>query len=201
VTAPLDAAAIAAKLTVLAHDQTALATMAEKARRLCDGSGAARLADLMSLRLRPASLADGETLLLWRNDPVTRANSLDTAQVERDGHFSWLERTLKDPERVLLMAERDGAALGMARFDTMCPGQWRVSISVAPAARGQGWGGALLSAAILHLERGRGPAEFCAEIRAANRPSQRIFEDCGFVRTDSDDGVFYYRRGRPEAIS
>ena len=201
VTVPLDAAAIAAKLYQLVHDEAALALMAERARHLCDGHGAARLADLMSLTLRPATLEDGEDLLRWRNDPVTRANSLDTAEVQRDGHFSWLEHTLNDPERVLLMAEREGNRLGMARFDTMAPGLWRVSISVAPAARGQGLGAALLSAAILHLERRHGPAEFQAEIRAANRPSQRIFEDCGFVRTDADGGVFYYRRARPEAIS
>ena len=201
VTAPLDAAAIAAKLIELTQDEAGLAEMATKAQALCDGHGAARLADLMSLRLRPATPDDGEELLLWRNDPVTRANSLDTAQVERDTHFSWLERTLKDPERVLLMAERDGVRVGMARFDTMSPGQWRVSISVAPRARGLGLGGALLSAAILYLDHHHGPAELQAEIRAANRPSQRIFEDCGFVRMDSDDGVFYYRRSRPEAIS
>jgi len=192
--AALDTAEIAAKLTALAHDEQALAEMAERAKALCDGRGAARLADLMGLILRPATLQDGEDLLIWRNDSVTRANSLDTAEVGRDDHFSWLERTLTDPERLLLMAERDGIKQGMVRFDTTSPGEWRVSIGVAPCARGQGLGTALLSAAILRLERERGPAELCAEIRAANLPSQHIFEACGFVRSDADDGILYYRR-------
>ncbi len=200
VVAVLDAADIAGKLADLAGDAEARRRLAEQGRMLCDGAGAGRLADLMRLTLRPATAGDGEELLRWRNDPVTRDNSLDTAEVARDHHFAWLERALSDPERVLLIAERDGVKLGMVRFDTCCEGEWRVSISVAPAARGRGIGGALLSAAILRLERERGPSVLYAEIRAANRPSQRIFEACGFRRTDSDDGVAYYRRGAAEAI-
>lgn len=198
---PLDPAEIARHLTALAGDAAARRRMAEAGMALCDGNGADRLADLMRLSLRPATAGDGEDLLSWRNDPVTRANSLDTAEVGRDHHFAWMARALGDPERVLLIAERDGGKLGMVRFDRCCPGEWRVSISVAPAARGRGIGLALLSAAILRLERQHGPAVLYAEIRAANRPSQRIFEACGFVRDDSDDGVFYYRRAAPEAIS
>ena len=197
----LDATEIARHLTALAGDAPARQRMAERGMALCDGTGAARLAELMRLTLRPATALDGEDLLAWRNDPLTRANSLDTAEVTRDHHFAWLERVLDDPGRVLLIAERDGVRLGMVRFDACAADQWRVSISVAPAARGRGLGQALLRTAIVRLERRRGSATLYAEIRAANQPSRRIFQACGFVATDRDDGILYYRRDPVSAIS
>lgn len=194
VVAPLEAAAVAERLAALAVDEALRRRMAKTARALCDGRGVERLAEFMSLELRPLVLADGEDLLVWRNDPVTRANSLDTAPVERERHFDWLHHALADPERLLLMAERDGGRLGMVRFDTCRKGEWRVSISIAPEARGRGIGRVLLALAIQRLERLRGRGVLVAEIRAANDPSRRIFAACGFCQVDEENGVLYYRR-------
>jgi hypothetical protein len=36
--------------------------------------------------LRAATLGDAEQLLIWRNDPATRANSLDTELVPLEVH-------------------------------------------------------------------------------------------------------------------
>lgn len=191
----LDARALAEQLSALARDPAALGRMAECARALCDGKGVRRLADFMSLDLRLADEDDGEDLFNWRNDPVTRANSLDTAEVVRSEHFAWLARTLADRERLILIAQEDGCKLGMVRFDTCRPREWRVSISVAPHARGRGLGRPLLAMAIMRLERQWGKGVLTAEIRAANAASQRIFSACGFTLADEADGVMYFRRG------
>jgi UDP-2,4-diacetamido-2,4,6-trideoxy-beta-L-altropyranose hydrolase len=187
----LDGAAIRAAVERLLSDPGA---MAARARALCDGLGADRLAQVMLDRpilLRPATMADGQALLDWRNDPLTRANSLDTAEVPRDAHFAWLERVLADPDRQLLMADRD---LGMVRFDKLADGVWRVSIAVAPSWRGLGQARPLLAAAIAH----HGNHPLVAEIREENQPSRRIFEACGFKLESAQDGVLRYVR---EAIS
>lgn len=191
---PLDLASVTDGLRRLAGDADARRAMAERARALCDGLGAERLADCLSLTLRPATRADGEDLLIWRNDPVTRANSLDTAPVERETHFQWLDRTLADPERLVLMAERLGSKVGMVRFDLCRPGEWRVSIGVAPSERGRGLGRALLAFAIQRLERGCGPGLLTAEIRETNSASRQVFAACGFCEADRADGVLYFQR-------
>ncbi|OAN46645.1 hypothetical protein A6A04_05910 [Paramagnetospirillum marisnigri] len=193
----LDADAIAEALADLARDDEARRRMARKACALCDGNGAARLADLMAVELRPATLADGEDLLAWRNDPLTRENSLETGQVARDGHFAWLAGVLADPQRLILVGERGEGKVGMVRFDTMGEREWRVSISVAPEARGRGLGRVLLAFAVGRIERLRGPGAMVAEIRESNAASQSIFTACGFRQSDAADGVLYFRRPPP----
>ncbi|RAU22886.1 UDP-2,4-diacetamido-2,4,6-trideoxy-beta-L-altropyranose hydrolase [Paramagnetospirillum kuznetsovii] len=190
----LDIAALARSLSLLAGDERARSRMAGRARSLCDGRGAARLADLMSLDLRRAGPEDGEVLLAWRNDPVTRANSLETAEVERDHHFAWLDRVLADRERILMIGEYGGERIGMVRFDTCRDKEWRVSVSVAPEARGKGAGQALLTMAVSTLLRQVGPVDLIAEIREANPASRKIFVACGFVQADRADEILYFRR-------
>lgn len=195
----LDTAAIATALSDLAHDAPARKAMAERARALCDGGGAARLADLMmalaspDLAVRSAVPEDGQDLLDWRNDPLTRANSLTTGEVARDDHFVWLNRVLADGDQVLLIGEHYGAKAGMVRFDHLGDGQWRVSIAVAPMARGHGRGRILLAAAIARLARTRSPARLLAEVKQTNAASCKLFEACGFHHGETRDGVCHYR--------
>ncbi|CAA7623559.1 UDP-2,4-diacetamido-2,4,6-trideoxy-beta-L-altropyranose hydrolase [Magnetospirillum sp. SS-4] len=191
----LDATELARGLAALAGNDETRRAMAERAMALCDGLGTERLADCMNLTLRPATADDGEDLLAWRNDPDSRANSLDTAEVSRERHFDWLGHVLADPERTMLIGMLGGTKVGMARFDRCRPGEWRVSIGMAPTARGRGLGRSLLGFAIQALERRHGPGLLIADIRAANRPSRRIFTACGFFQTDEADGVIHVQRG------
>src|SRR5579862_6545931 len=57
------------------------------------------------LILRPATIADAQILLQWRNDPQTRASSYDQSAVKWDSHMYWLGTVLVDPARELVIAE------------------------------------------------------------------------------------------------
>jgi len=190
---------IAAALTRLSTDPALRVVMAERARQLCDGGGAGRLAELMAAlaspvpAVRPALPEDGQDLLDWRNDPATCANSLTGTGVEVAGHFAWLNRVLAAPDHLLLIGEAQGRKIGMVRFDRLWSAEWRVSITVAPEARGRGLGKTMMAAAMARLAAQFGPQPLLAEVRQENHPSRRLFEANGFANGPAEDGVLRYR--------
>lgn len=148
--------------------------------------------------LRPATADDAAMLLEWRNDPLTRAASLDAGMIAPAAHFDWFAHALTDPDRQILIAERDGAPAGMVRFDLVAPETARrgvpegdpchgagshrrrvaVSIMLAPRMRGLGLGRGILEAALAACRfDGR---VLCARIRAGNTASLALFRACGF---------------------
>lgn len=119
------------------------------------------------LTLRPATLDDARNLWLWRNDPATRGNSITTDEVPWESHVRWLEASLGNPERTLLVAETD-APVGTVRIDAQ-----EISWTVAPEARGKGIAKAMVAAA--------SSPGMVAMIKQVNTASQRVAESAGFA--------------------
>ena len=138
----------------------------------------------MTVTTRPATRADRDSLLAWRNDPATRANSVSPDPVEPEDHAVWLAEVLGDPNRVLVIGEdADGMSIGMVRFD-LSGRRAEVSINLAPAARGKSLSAPLLHAAE-HWITGRATV-LLAAIKPANRPSIRAFERAGYHPVTGD---------------
>lgn len=111
---------IAAWLTCLFDNPALLRGLSARSATLVDGRGAERVADALlptAFTFRPASLDDSDNLLNWRNDPAIRDVSLSAGEIDRASHDAWLQRTLADPQRILLVAEFDGKPVGVVRFD------------------------------------------------------------------------------------
>ena len=114
----LDHDAAVATLQQVLGDRALREQLAAAGTRLVDGLGAWRVvrsweqlavrrepaAAAVDLWVRPATEADADALLRWRNDPVTRAASRDTGEVGAEQHRAWLAATLADPGRHLLLA-------------------------------------------------------------------------------------------------
>nr|WP_276208738.1 GNAT family protein [Caulobacter sp. 17J65-9] len=145
--------------------------------------------------MRPAGMADAARLLAWRNDPVTRAMSADTAEVDLAAHMTWLERSLARTDRLLFVGEatRTDEPVGTLRLDQIGPGVWEVSIAVAPELRGLGWSGKLLGAGVTHMAG----VALTSRVRADNDRSLRLFEEAGFARVGEVDGFVFFRREAP----
>lgn len=183
----------------LLADPAALARMTAAAAAITDGRGLERTVALMSgavtegpaLTVRPAVAADSQDLWLWRNDPDTRATAKTTAPVPWADHAGWFARALAQPETLLLVGEAGAEPLGTVRFDRLEGGDWLVSINLAAAARGRGFGRMLLAEGCrAHLTR-FGPARLLADIHEGNVASQRIFAACGFGRVaEADESGF-----------
>jgi RimJ/RimL family protein N-acetyltransferase len=142
----------------------------------------------LGLALRPATREDAGRLFAWRNDPATRAASHDDSLLAWDRHLAWLERVLADPERMLWIAEQTGCALGTVRAERR-KGAWLLSWTVAPEARGHGFGREMVREATACLA---GPLR--AEVKAGNAASRRIAEAAGLVLGTETDGILVYER-------
>jgi UDP-2,4-diacetamido-2,4,6-trideoxy-beta-L-altropyranose hydrolase len=94
--------------------------LSTRSAALVDGMGVDRVVDRMlspAIEFRRATLADAGMIYEWRNDASVRAVSGDDTEIDRETHQAWMERTLQSPERLLLIAERAGAPVGVVRFD------------------------------------------------------------------------------------
>lgn len=133
------------------------------------------------ITLRRAGVEDARVLWVWRNDPVTRAMSLQTDPVTWDTHREWFARSLQNPARVIWVAEAGGEPVATVRLDDLGSGQAEISINVAPEARGRGIGPAVLRLATDQAISETGYNEVVARIRSANAASVRAFERAGYL--------------------
>jgi RimJ/RimL family protein N-acetyltransferase len=140
------------------------------------------------MKLRPATLQDAALLLEWRNDELTREASINAEPVGWDSHIAWLEASLKNPRRKLLIGETD-RAVGTVRIDY--GEETELSWTVAPDARGQGVGKAMVMAAMPE-----GPV--IAHIKRGNIGSQKIAEAAGFSLARDGDLQRWERIAKPE---
>ena len=136
--------------------------------------------------VRLATDADADLLLAWRNDPETRAWSRTTDPVAPADHQAWLDRSLRNPDRRLLIAEQHHKPVGTVRFDR--DGRhWEVSITVAPEARGRKLAVPILLAAERVLEP---HATVRACVHRDNAASLSLFRRAGYQEEEATDGAW-----------
>lgn len=137
----------------------------------------------MMLHLRPAVEADAERVFPWRNDPAVRGASLDPREIAWEDHRAWFRTTLERADRRLLVAESEGVAVGVLRFD-LDGMQAEISIYLDPAKIGRGLGTAVLLAGVEWAKRNlSGVRALTARVRPDNPVSLKVFEKAGFAES------------------
>ena len=138
--------------------------------------------------LRLATIDDADLLLTWANDPASRAASFSSRPIERSEHATWLTGRLVDAACAIWvgLAAAETRPIGVIRFERDRDGIADISVTVAPDARGQGFGSALLNAGLDAARATLGPRAFRAWVKPGNEPSIRLFEAAGFRRRDGD---------------
>jgi RimJ/RimL family protein N-acetyltransferase len=151
------------------------------------------------IALRPATRADADRLLAWRNDAATRDASRNHDPVTAADHETWLATVIRDNDRELLVGVLDSKPIGQVRFDRLEHERWEQSVTVAPSARGRGLGRALIAAGIEWLWATHPDARVVqASVRTHNHRSLRAFEACGFeAEGGAEDGYVRLERGPP----
>lgn len=184
--------------------------LARQARHVVDGLGAWRIVRAWEQLVRPsetaprarldvrrATLDDAERLLSWRNDPQTQAASRHTGVVLLADHLAWLESSLADDKRLLLVASDPAADVGTVRWDQVEPGVWEVSITVAPERRGEGLARPLLDAGERALREAVDDLRAVdATVHSDNAASQRLFTAAGYLpdRPADEGGFLRFRK-------
>lgn len=194
---PIDTESILRQVTALRANPFLLQAISRAGVECVDGRGVQRVAALLgtyAVTVRAATSADSTMILSWRNDPAVRAVSRSKGLIAAAQHEEWLARTLADDRRILLVGERGGEGVGVARFD-LDGSDAEVSIYLAPDAVGSGAGSELLLAAEAWLARERaGVTLLIAEVLGDNERSHRLFQSVGY----SADSTIY-RKSVPAA--
>ena len=193
---PTDTDALALHLRALLGNAALRAHLSRRGLEAVDALGAGRVARLMlrpEVTIRPATGADGDDLLAWRNAPEVRRFSRSDRPIEGDEHRRWMAAMLAAPDRLLLIGHGAGEPVGVVRYD-VAGDSAEVSIYLAPGRAGRGLGGALLIAAERWLAVHRPEvATVVAEVLVDNVVSQRLFTGCGFEQL----ACRYRKRIRP----
>jgi UDP-2,4-diacetamido-2,4,6-trideoxy-beta-L-altropyranose hydrolase len=181
----LDSAAIAAALRSLLADSMLRRILSARSRELVDGRGASRVALRMlagSLRVVPATLEHAGLMHEWRDHPATRGVSRNAEPIAWKDHIGWLERTLADPNRTLLVGMVGDLPVGVIRFDRLDERAAEVSLYLDPALHGLGLGRAMLLAGERAAAAG---IDVHAEVLEGNDGSAALFDSAGYRRIDA----------------
>lgn len=148
-----------------------------------DGRGVQRVLRAIgcsSIAIRKATQADSENLFSWRNHSSIRAVSRNVDPIERSVHEAWLSSVLSASDRVLLIGECQGEAIGVVRFDVHAD-EAEISMYLVPGHQGEGFGSELLLAAEQWLSEYRSDVRYIkAEVLGSNQPSHCLFRACGY---------------------
>jgi UDP-2,4-diacetamido-2,4,6-trideoxy-beta-L-altropyranose hydrolase len=166
-------------------------------RGLVDARGTQRLVRLLStplnIDLRPATLADRDAILQWRNDESTRRYSTNPLPIDPATHGRWYARVLDDPDCAMFIGQQGDEAVGVLRYERTGTVA-NVSIFLVPGRAGRGLGRRLL---MLGREwvRTHWPEVrlLQAQIKLDNQASLQTFLGAGFVQ---DTGIFHLQLGR-----
>lgn len=139
-----------------------------------------------------AKSCHSEMLWQWRNDPITRNMSKNTAKVSWEDHSFWYERVLANNSGKLYLGEEFGIHFGAVRFDK-CDNEnnvYEVSINISPEYRGKGYGKKLITYGIRRFLKEVDNCKFIrAEVRKQNESSNKLFKSCGFTFIENQSEI------------
>lgn len=136
------------------------------------------------LKLRAVGTNDCRLVWEWANDPVARSVSFQSDPIPWETHVRWFERRLSDGHCFFYVGENEGGQLvGQVRFE-ISGDDAAISVAVAPASRGKGYGSGLIRAGAMHLFAVSSVNSIHAYIKPDNEASIRAFATAGFVFLD-----------------
>jgi len=146
----------------------------------------------ISLRLVRLDEADARLLLRWRNDPITRNASFDTAERDWIAFWPWFRDSYVRPDLPPpVIVEIDGTPAASIRFDKPRVARHtssdavEISIHVAPEVRRRRVGLEALALCRSYLAA-QGRRTIVAIVKAENEASLRFFARAGYRRVGTD---------------
>lgn len=143
--------------------------------------------DMISkIKLREVAFDDWKLLLSWRNEIETRKNSHNMEMVDEENHKNWLKDSLLNKKRKIYIAMHGTEEVGTVRSD-LEKDVFLLSWSVAPEARGRGFGKMIVKALVDKLK-----SKVRAEIKKDNISSIKIAEFAGLKLMKEEKDILHY---------
>jgi RimJ/RimL family protein N-acetyltransferase len=175
--------ALTAALAKLLSDESRRRLMSQRGRELVDGLGGERVVRALTgsgLRFRRVTTSDSRLIWEWAQDASVRAVSFSTEPIPWEGHVKWFEEKLTDLDCLFLIAENgQSREVGQIRYDLQ-GAEAVVSISLAPSARGKGYGTAMIAESAAEAFTRPGIVRLCAYTKPDNHASIRAFLKAGY---------------------
>jgi len=146
------------------------------------------------VKITKASNNDSLDIFQWRNDPLTRQNSINTDPVSLKDHNQWFNEVLNSKNTELLIGIENSMKVGVCRFYlNNLLNSVEVSINLNPLMRGKRISKKLLEESINYYLK-TNKVMLTATIRIDNIPSIKIFEELNFIKIKSTECFNYYER-------
>ena len=134
----------------------------------------------MSIKLRPATIADSQQVLKWRNDPHIVNLGLTGKTVSLEEHANWFKKTLASEQRLIFIVMHETIPIGQIRFDYLGSEQCEISIYLAKAYTRRGFGSIAIQNACERIFSLWDVNQIIATIKRNNYPSHSSFQKVGF---------------------
>jgi RimJ/RimL family protein N-acetyltransferase len=143
--------------------------------------------------IRRATEGDQNLLLRWRNDPLIRQNSANSAAISNQEHQAWFQQKILSGASLCFIGYWEVSQLvehfGYCRFDRIGDGGLEVSVAIDPAFQSRGLASWLLDESAREVENSTSNVtHFVAKILPENGKSLRLFERAGFQKSESAAG-------------
>ena len=148
------------------------------------------------MKIRKANLSDKKDLFLWRNNEATIKMSLSLTPISQNKHNKWLEDTLNNKHKILLISEENNNKISVVRFDIdINKKSAEISINLKPSERGKGKSVEIISKSIAYLAKNNDYKikTITAKIKKQNYVSKSSFLKSGFELLHSESDVELYR--------
>jgi UDP-2,4-diacetamido-2,4,6-trideoxy-beta-L-altropyranose hydrolase len=182
----IDGSGIPESLVRLMTDPDLRAEMSRRGRELVDGNGASRVVQEMrvgTLALRRAEEADCRLIWQWSNDPAARAVAFTTHQIPWEEHLAWWHTHFNVRDCLIYIAVGEDGPAGQVRYD-IDGDTATISINVAPAFRGRGYGTRIIELGSEALFASSGLGKIDAYVRPENTASIHAFLKAGFAKEE-----------------
>lgn len=134
----------------------------------------------LCISMRRATSDDCDAILQWRNAEETRKHVFDPEPILLENHRRWFQASLSNPDRIILIGEINGRAVGVLRYD-FSGNEALVSVYLVPGHHGQGIGAELIRSGTRWLKEYRPlTVKINAEVLSANAVSRHAFLQAGY---------------------
>lgn len=140
------------------------------------------------INLREVKWEDWKLLLDWRNDYYTRIQSHNTDVVNEEKHKAWLSKVLNDPNKKVFVGILGDESIGTVRYEFK-DGEYELSWTIAPEARGRGLGKKLVKKMVDTLKNNY----IKAEVKKGNKPSVKIAEYAGLSLVKEFNDILIFK--------